>query len=138
LQDECSITLCGGFVNLKEWAARNGVGYAMARRCFAEGALTVPACRVGGLVLVAGEGGPALARTTVVCASVSSAGRRRGLDRQVARVTAWATYPSEVDGDLVGDVTEILTSLCARLYGRRAAAGRAGRAVEALGQDGPA
>jgi len=28
---------------------------------------------------------------------------------------------------LVGDVTEILTSLCARLYGRRAAANRAAR-----------
>jgi predicted site-specific integrase-resolvase len=39
--------------------------------------------------------------------------------------------PAEVDDDLVGDVTEILTSLCARLYGRRAAANRAQRAVTA-------
>lgn len=39
---------------------------------------------------------------------------------------------SEVDDDLVRDVTEILTSLCARLYGRRAAANRAERAVEAI------
>jgi putative resolvase len=39
--------------------------------------------------------------------------------------------PAEVDDDLVRDVTEILTSLCARLYGRRAAANRAGRAVAA-------
>jgi predicted site-specific integrase-resolvase len=38
---------------------------------------------------------------------------------------------AEVDDDLVRDVTEILTSLCARLYGRRAAADRARRAVEA-------
>lgn len=37
--------------------------------------------------------------------------------------------PSEVDDDLVGDVTEILTSLCARLYGRREAANRAARAI---------
>ncbi len=44
--------------------------------------------------------------------------------------------PSEVDDDLVRDVTEILTSLCARLYGRRAAANRAARAVAALGRDG--
>jgi predicted site-specific integrase-resolvase len=35
----------------------------------------------------------------------------------------------EVDDDLVGDATEILTSLCARLYGRRGAADRARRAV---------
>lgn len=38
--------------------------------------------------------------------------------------------PAEVDDDLVRDVTEILTSLCARLYGRRAAANRARKAVE--------
>ena len=39
--------------------------------------------------------------------------------------------PAEVDDDLVRDVTEILTSLCARVYGRRAAANRASRAVAA-------
>lgn len=39
--------------------------------------------------------------------------------------------PAEVDDDLVRDVTQILTSLCARLYGRRAAANRASRAVAA-------
>ena len=39
--------------------------------------------------------------------------------------------PAEVDDDLVRDVTEILTSLCARLYGRRAAANLAARAMAA-------
>ncbi|GAA1838166.1 hypothetical protein GCM10009682_63390 [Luedemannella flava] len=43
--------------------------------------------------------------------------------------------PAEVDDDLVRDVTEILTSLCARLYGRRAAANRARRAVQAAIED---
>lgn len=43
--------------------------------------------------------------------------------------------PSEVDDDLVRDVTELLTSLCARLYGRRAAANRAARAVNALASE---
>jgi len=191
-------------VNLKEWAARNGVGYATARRWFAEGMLPVPARRVGGLILVMDESEPAPAGTTVVYARVSSADRKADLDRQVARVTAWATSqglpvgrvvtetgpalnghrrkflallrdpsvtviavehrdrfarfgaeyveaalsaqgrrllvadPAGVDGDLVRDVTEILTSLCARLYGRRAAANRAARAVSALTRDGPA
>jgi predicted site-specific integrase-resolvase len=45
--------------------------------------------------------------------------------------------PAEVDGDLVWDVTEVLTSLCARLYGRRAAVSRAARAVESLSRDVP-
>ena len=44
--------------------------------------------------------------------------------------------PAEVDDDLVRDVTEILTSLGARLHGRRVAANRASRAVDVLRQDG--
>ena len=38
---------------------------------------------------------------------------------------------SEVDDDLVRDVTEVLTSMCARLYGRRSAAKRADAAMKA-------
>ena len=37
----------------------------------------------------------------------------------------------ELEDDLVRDVTEVLTSMCARLYGRRSAARRAERALEA-------
>lgn len=39
---------------------------------------------------------------------------------------------TELDDDLVRDMTEVLTSLCARLYGRRAAKHRAQRALEAM------
>ncbi len=38
---------------------------------------------------------------------------------------------AEVDDDLVPDMTEILTSRCARLYGKRAAENRAKRALAA-------
>ena len=38
--------------------------------------------------------------------------------------------PAEVDDDLVRDMTEILTSFCARLYGKRATSNRARRVVE--------
>jgi predicted site-specific integrase-resolvase len=188
-------------VNLKEWAAAQGVSYAAARAWHAAGKLPVPAYRVGGLILIGEPALPAKAGSTVVYAGVSSADQEPDLDRQVARVTAWATSqnlsvdrvvtetgsalngerrkflallrdpsvaviavehrgrfarfgaeyveaalqaqgrrlavadPSEVDDDLVRDVTEILTSLCARLYGRRAAADRAARAVAALERD---
>ena len=37
--------------------------------------------------------------------------------------------PGELGDGLVRDVIEVLTSLCARLYGRRGARNRAGRAV---------
>lgn len=43
--------------------------------------------------------------------------------------------PAEVDDDLVRDMTEIPTSFCARLYGKRAAAKRAARAVAAVTED---
>jgi predicted site-specific integrase-resolvase len=188
-------------VNLKEWAASQGISYATARRWHESGKLPVPAYQAGRLIVI-GEPSPAAGPgVTAVYARVSSADQKPDLDRQVARVTAWATAqgthvdrvvtevgsalnghrrqflallrdpsvtviavehrgrvarfgaeyveaalaaqgrrllvadPSEVDDDLVRDVTEILTSLCARLYGRRAAANRAARAVAALGQD---
>ena len=193
-----------GAVNLKEWAASQGVSYATARSWYRSGLLPVPARKVGGLVLIGDPAAPAVPPgQAVVYARVSSADQKADLDRQVARVTEWATGrhlpvdrvvtevgsaldghrrkflgllrdssvetivvehrdrfarfgaeyveaalsaqgrrllvvdAAEVDDDLVRDVTEILTSLCARLYGQRAAENRAARAVAALGQDGP-
>jgi putative resolvase len=160
--------------------------------------MPVPARRLpSGTIMVDVVGGGRDVGTVVVYARVSSADRKADLDRQVARVTEWATGqhltvsrvvtevgsalngrrkkflgllrdpavttivvehrdrfarfgaeyveaalsaqgrrllvadPAEVDDDLVRDVTEILTLLCARLYGRRAAANRVGRAVAA-------
>lgn len=40
----------------------------------------------------------------------------------------------EVDDDLVREITEVLTSMCARLYGGRSARRRAVRALEAAGE----
>lgn len=40
--------------------------------------------------------------------------------------------PGEVDDDLVRDVTESLTSLYARLYGKRSAVNKAQKAMEAV------
>jgi putative resolvase len=40
----------------------------------------------------------------------------------------------EVDDDLVRDITEVLTSMCARLYGRRSAKRRAERAITAAAE----
>jgi predicted site-specific integrase-resolvase len=184
-------------MNLKEWAEREGVHHVTAYRWFREGKLPVPARRVGRLILVdpaATE--PSPAGKVAVYALVSSADQQADLDRQIARVTTWATEqglhvdqvvtevgtalaerrerflsllrdpsvstivvehrdkfarfgadyveaalaaqgrkllvmdPSGLDSDLVQDVTEILTSLCTRLHGRRAAASRVRRAVE--------
>lgn len=190
-------------MNLKQWASSQGVSYATARRWFDAGTLPVPAYQVGRLIVIGDPVPAASAGSTVVYARVSSADQRSDLDRQVARVTAWATGqhlsvdrvvtevgsalngrrrkflallgdkgvstivvehrdrfarfgaeyveaamsasgrrllvvdPAEVDDDLVRDVTEILTSLCARLYGRRVAANRAARAVAVVTAEDP-
>ena len=188
---------------MKQWAAGQGVSYATARRWFDAGTLPVPAYQVGRLIVIGDPVPVADAGSTVVYARVSSPDQKADLDRQVARVTGWATGqhlsvdrvvtevgsalngrrrkflalladpkvstivvehrdrfarfgaeyveaamsasgrrllvvdPAEVDDDLVRDVTEILTSLCARLYGRRAAANRAARAVAVATADDP-
>ncbi len=186
-------------VNLREWAHAQGLHPQTAYRWFREGKLPVPARKMGKLILVGDLEAPVRQGQgrTVVYARVSSADQKADLDRQVARVVAWATEhghsvdqvvtevgsalnghrrkflallrdqsintilvehrdrfcrfgaeyveaaleaqgrrlvvvdPSEVDDDLVRDATELLTSLCARLYGRRSAANRARRAVAA-------
>ena len=46
--------------------------------------------------------------------------------------------PAEVDDDLVRDMTHILTSMCARLYGERPAQNRAKRAVAAAAEESQA
>jgi predicted site-specific integrase-resolvase len=190
-------------MNLAAWAERNGVARVTAYRWFRAGLLPVPAGKVGRLILVDEPIGEAGSRTrTAVYPRVSWADQIADLDRQVARVTAWATAEqipvdkvvtevgsalnghrrkfltllrdptvrrivvehrdrfcrfgseyveaalgtqgrelvvvdsAEVDDDLVRDMTEILTSMCARLYGKRAAANRAKRAVAAGAHDG--
>jgi predicted site-specific integrase-resolvase len=187
-------------MNLAAWAERNGVARVTAYRWFRAGLLPVPAVKVGRLILV-DEPDAGVDRRTAVYARVSSADQKADLDRQVARVTAWATTQqipvdkvvtevgsalnghrrkflallrdssvqrivvehrgrfcrfgseyvqaalaaqgrelvvvdtAEVDEDLVGDMTEILSSMCARLYGKRAAQNRARRAVAAAAAD---
>jgi predicted site-specific integrase-resolvase len=189
-------------MNLAAWAERNGVARVIAYRWFRAGLLPVPAREVGRLILVDDPSVPAGPRSrTAVYARVSSADQKADLDRQVARVTVWATTQqipvdkvvtgvgsalnghrrkfvallrdppvtrivvehrdrfcrlgseyveaalaaqgpevvvvdsSEVDDDLVRDMTEILTSMCARLYGKRAAQNRARRAITAAAGD---
>jgi putative resolvase len=158
--------------------------------------LPVPAERVGRLILVK-TSAKSDSAGVVVYARVSSHDQRSDLDRQVARLTAWATGhdlevgqvvcevgsglngkrpklrrvlsdpdakvivvqhrdrlarfgvehleaalaaqgrrivvadPGETIDDLVRDMIEVLTSMCARLYGRRGARNRAMRALTA-------
>ena len=198
----CSSLYTGG-VNLTEWARAQGVHPQTAYRWFREGTLPVPAVRVNQrtvLVCPDAPAGPAAAAYGLY-ARVSSHDQREDLDRQVARLTAWAAAAGgpvvrveaevgsgmsgsrakvrrlladpavtavvvehrdrlgrvntelaesalaahgrrlvvlddgEVAGDLVPDMVEVLTGLCARLYGRRSARNRALKAVGCARRD---
>jgi putative resolvase len=184
-------------MNLADWAESVGVNRHTAYRWFREGTLPVPAERVGRLILVKTAATPDSAGDVVVYARVSSHDQRSDLDRQVARLTEWATVvgmqvgqvvcevgsglngkrpklrrmlsdpdakvivvehrdrlarlgvehleaalaaqgrrivvadPGETTDDLVRDMIEVLTWMCARLYGRRGARNRAMRALTA-------
>src|SRR5947208_9383328 len=63
--------------------------------------------------------------TELVEAALSAAGRRMVV-----------LDAGEVDDDLVRDMVEVLTSFCARLYGRRSARDRVQKALEAAAGDG--
>ena len=76
---------------MKEWAVANGVHPPAAYRWFREGKLPVPATRVGGLILIDQPTATPPTAASVVYACVSSPGQRQDLQRQVARVTTWAT-----------------------------------------------
>lgn len=181
-------------------ARADGVHPQTAYRWFREDRMPVPARRLeSGTIWVDAAPADDCGRV-VVYARVSSHDQRPDLDRQVARLTAWATGnghavgevvtevgsglggkrpglrrvlpdpsagvvvvehrdrlarfgvehleaalaahgrkvvvadPGESAGDLVRDMTGVLTSMCARLYGRRGARNRAMRAVTAAGR----
>jgi putative resolvase len=190
-------------VNLTEWAHAQGIHVTTAYRWYREGTLPVPARKVGRLILV--SPGTAAAASPQdgagLYARVSCHDQKADLDRQVARLSAWAAQAglsvvrveaevgsgmngsrararrlladpaasvvvvehrdrlgrvntelveaalaahgrrlvvvdgSEVTDDLVRDMIEVLTSFCARLYGRRSARNRALKAVGCAQRD---
>ena len=90
-----------------------------ARRWFAAGKLPVPAYRVGGLILIGTPvtGAKSGGGLTVVYAGVSSADQRPDLDRQVARVTGWATGQHLSVDRVVTEVGSALNGHPKRLLG---------------------
>ena len=190
-------------MNLTEWAHAQGIHVTTAYRWYREGTLPVPARKAGRLILVSPDTAAATSpqNGAGLYARVSSHDQKADLDRQVARLSAWAVQAglpvvrveaevgsgmngtrararrlladpaagvvvvedrdrlgrmktelveaalaahgrrlvvlddSEVTDDLVRDMIEVLTSFCARLYGRRSARNRALKAVGCAQRD---
>ncbi|CKL94938.1 resolvase [Mycobacterium tuberculosis] len=92
-------------MNLADWAESVGVNRHTAYRWFREGTLPVPAERVGRLILVKTAASASAAAAGVgLYARGSSHDRRSDLDRQVARLTAWATERDLGVGQVVCEV----------------------------------
>jgi predicted site-specific integrase-resolvase len=78
-------------MNLAASAKRNGVGRVTAYRCLRAGLLPAPAHTVGRLILVEDPSVAAGPRSrAAVHARLSSADQKVDLDRQAARLAAWA------------------------------------------------
>jgi putative resolvase len=99
-------------MKLAEWARVNGVHPQTAYRWFRQGTMPVPARRLpSGTILVDAPESPSGGRA-VVYARVSAHDQRADLDRQVARLTAWATGQG-------GAVAEVVTEVGSGLNGKR-------------------
>jgi predicted site-specific integrase-resolvase len=111
-------------VNLTEWAHAQGIHVMTAYRWYREGTLPVPVRKVGRLTWCPPDTAAAasLRGGVGLYARVSCHDQRADLDRQVT------------DG-LVRDMIEVLTSFCARLYGRRPARNWALKAVGCAQRD---
>jgi putative resolvase len=99
-------------MKLAEWARVNGMHPQTAYRWFRQGTMPVPARRLSsGTILVDAPESPSGGRA-VLYARVSAHDQRADLDRQVARLPAWAT------GQGVA-VAEVVTEVGSGLNGRR-------------------
>jgi putative resolvase len=91
-------------MKLAEWARANGVHPQTAYRWFRQGTMPVPARRLpSGTILVDTPGSPP-GGGVVLYARVTAYDQRADLDRQVARLTAWATGQGMVVAEVVREV----------------------------------
>lgn len=76
---------------------------------------------------------------TIAYARVSTSSQKDDLQRQADRLKAFAinlgVESPQVITEITSGMTEVLTSYCARFYGRRAAKNKAKRAMEAMQDD---
>jgi len=185
-------------MKLSEWAKTQGIKYQTAHFWFKRGQLPVPAYQTASGTIIVNVSPTSTAGKAAAYIRVSSHDQKSDIDRQVARITLWATEngypiehvvteigsglnghraklmklladqqyktvivehkdrlmrfgaeyveaaltaqgrrllvvdPSELNSDLVEDMIAVVTSFCARLYGKRSAKNRAKRVMECI------
>ncbi|HEY4727102.1 MAG TPA: recombinase family protein, partial [Actinomycetes bacterium] len=95
-------------MKLAAWARANGVHPQTAYRWFRQGTMPVPARRLpSGTILVevpGSDGDGVLDRRAVLYARVSAHDQRGDLDRQVTRLSGWATAQGVTVAEVVTEV----------------------------------
>jgi putative resolvase len=91
-------------MKLAEWARANGVHPQTAYRWFRQGTMPVPARRLPSGTILVDTPGSLPGGRVVLYARVTAYDQRADLDRQVARLTAWATGQGMVVADVVREV----------------------------------
>ncbi len=100
-------------MNLSEWANIQGIHPQTAYRWFRQGTLPIPARKMGRRILVGDLETQSLEDgITAVYARVSSGDQRADLDRQVARVSVWATAQGH-------SIDRVVTDIGSGLKGKR-------------------
>ena len=128
-------------VKLSTWAKQQGISYKTAWRWFKNGTLPVPYEQVSsGTIIVKPITESETENLVALYARVSSHDQKKDLDRQLARLLIYANNRglkvsqtvTEIGSGLNGHrpkyMIEVLTSFCARLYGRRSAKNKAKKA----------
>ena len=103
-------------MKLSEWAERQGIHYMTAWRWWKAGKLPVPAYQApsGSIIVELPLPGSQPGRA-VIYARVSSHDQRPDLDRQIARVTRWATGEGLAVDEVVAEVGSALNGKRAKL-----------------------
>ncbi|MHB1721069.1 MAG: IS607 family transposase [Acidimicrobiales bacterium] len=101
-------------MKLSEWAKPEGIHYQTAWRWFHDGKMPVPAYKApsGAILVDLPHSGSSVVSRVAVYARVSSHDQRGDLDRQVARLTEWATSQAMV-------VCQVVTEVGSGMNGRR-------------------
>ena len=118
-------------MKLSTWARQQGLSYKTAWRLWKAGKLPVPAEQLAtGTVII--HAAPAS-----IVVEHRDRLMRFGFEYVEAALAAQGRRLVVLDGaeitdDIVRDLHEVIVSMCARLYGKRAAKNRAKKAIEAI------
>ncbi|CAN2039067.1 putative resolvase [Candidatus Magnetomoraceae bacterium gMMP-15] len=131
-------------MKLSEWAKEKGISYRTAHRMFKAGTLPVEYEQLPtGTILVYPDKVSVSQVKAVLYARVSSHDQKADLKRQMNRlkdftaakglkVVKMVMNETEYKDDLIQDFVDLVTSMCARIYGRRSARNRAKKALKAI------